>query len=133
VYSLTQDKQFIDDLKNSITIRWHNVRHSQGLREGHGANGQICPLTQLAVQLTKIIEEAGDTPFEEYRPCLRQMIRDMQFIDESGDSVIDEHEMQIVEREVTLLVDIMESVRKLAVRRGALSHCTTTCAPPMFG
>ncbi len=131
MHSLVHDFHFVNDFKDAICLRWHRLKHGQGLRTGHDAHHTVCPLTVLAPKLTQLIEEMGDSPFDMHRDCLRQMVLELQFIDEHGDSVIDEREMEILEREVNLLVDALEVMRKEAHRRGVLSRCQN--APTMFG
>lgn len=138
MHSLVHDFNFVNDFKDAICLRWHRIKHTQGLRTGHNAHATVCPLTVLAPRLTQLIEEVGDGPLDSHRECLRQMVLDLQFIDENGDSVIDEREMEMLERDVNLLVDALEVMRKEARRRGALSHCSATAhsasgASTMFG
>ncbi len=132
MHSLVHDFNFVNDFKDAICLRWHRSKHVQGLRTGHGAHAAACPLTVLAPRLTQLIEEVGDGPLDHHRDCVRQMVLDLQFIDENGDSIIDEREMEMLEREVTLLVDALEVMRKEAHRRGALSHAGGTPSS-MFG
>lgn len=131
MYSLANDRPFVQGFKDTLIRHWHSLRHSQGLRVGHDANNAVCPLSALVPRLCHILEEVGHGPLDPYRNCLREMVRELQFIDENGDSVIDDQEMQIIEREVNVLLETLEAMRIEARRRGGLSHWGN--CPTMFG
>ncbi|MCE9589470.1 MAG: hypothetical protein K8S99_02985 [Planctomycetes bacterium] len=79
----------------------------------------------------RIVEAAHDQPIESLEPEIRQHLLEGSFVDENGDASSDEPELANIDRDVTLMMRVLDTVRTEALARGYWSDAPVT--PIMFG
>lgn len=97
----------------------------------HLAQQRLSHIEWLTPDLLALLEEFRDRPTSELTPLIRRLLAEQSFIDENGDSVIDECELAMLEHEVRLVVEVLDRVRSRCRDEGRWAGTPTT--PQMFG
>lgn len=90
-------------------------------------------LTALWVlhDLVEMVAAAHDRPVRELEPVIRRVITEQSFVDECGDTVMDGQGKEVIERQVQVILRVLESVRQESLASGRWSDVPLT--PQMFG
>lgn len=89
-----------------------------------------CPILWMLPEFLELVAEAHDQPAQNLAPLIQRLILERNFVDENGDSVIDES-IRDVEHHVQVIVKVLEEIRKIALEDGSWSNAPVT--PLMFG
>jgi hypothetical protein len=81
--------------------------------------------------LVGMVAAAHDRPVRELEPMIRRVVTEQNFVDECGDTVMDAQGIKMIERQVQVILKVLESVRQQALASGQWSDVPLT--PQMFG
>jgi hypothetical protein len=85
----------------------------------HGDEGPgSCPALWVLHDLVGLLAEYHDRPARELGPMVRQLIVEQKFVDDNGDSVFEPCTRAEIDRHVSQITDILESVRREAYQQG---------------
>lgn len=105
------------------------------LREGSVWGGEDSlesgPPAGLLRELLQLLAEMHDRPVHELRPMIRRLVHEHRFVDSPGDACVEAGAARRIERQVELLVRVLEGVRQAAMESGEWS--ATPAAPLMCG
>lgn len=105
------------------------------LREGGTSPSELsaatCPPAPVLRDLLQLLMETHDRPASDLRPLIRRLFLEKSFVDSNGDTCVDEGQQRLIERQVEVLVRVLEAVRQSALTSG--QWCTRPAATPMFG
>lgn len=85
----------------------------------------------FAPELLALLDEFHDRPVRELAPLIRRLVLEQGFVDENGDSVIDEQEAARLDEVVELVLTALERVRQRFAELGRWSDVPVT--PQMCG
>jgi hypothetical protein len=92
---------------------------------------ELSPVMTVLPGLIRLVTECADRPVNKFRPTITRLIREQQFMEAAGDSIVDPHLNVQTERYVELTLRVLERVRDQAQERGEWSDAPVT--PQMFG
>jgi len=90
------------------------------------AHDPASPVCMLLPQLIQLILSDPHRPADQWAPCVRKCLGEVEFHDESA-----EHHPESMEARVRLVLDVMEALRQHGLRQGLWS--SQRCSDPMFG
>jgi hypothetical protein len=90
-----------------------------------------CPVLPVLPELLELIQEAPDQPVYQLVSTIRQLLVEREFIDGNGDSVVGEDVQDTIDRQVGLIVGVLEQLRRDGIDQGHWSEFRA--APIMFG
>lgn len=90
-----------------------------------------CSLRRMLPELIRMIAENPEQPAQQFEDTIRNLVAEQDFIDDSGDTVVDARHDAVVELYVSVFVDVLEKVRQHAITQGQWSDTPVT--PQMFG
>ena len=110
---------------------WRRIRKSWQCEGLTAAECESCPSNWLLPELIDLLEEAHERSVGELEPAVRELVAEQNFVEESGDPVIEGAHHQVTELYVTVSLRVLERVRQRAFDEGAWSNMPAT--PQMFG
>ncbi len=88
----------------------------------------LCSHETMRCELIGLVHEFHHQPTESLTTMIRQRLLEMRFIDDTGDSVVGGPQQELVELEVTILVNALEKMRNRALQRGIWGQAEA-CVP----
>ncbi len=88
--------------------------------------GDACPALWKLQELLSLLDERHDEPATHLTPLVRRVLTEQTFIDENGDGVIDDMCRIDIDRQVRLIVTVLERVRIEALEHGWWSEVSQT-------
>ncbi|MBI1336478.1 MAG: hypothetical protein GC164_05900 [Phycisphaera sp.] len=92
---------------------------------------RLSDLTHFSNTLVELLCEFHDRPASHLGPMIRRIIVEQEFIDDTGDSMIDQDFMVCLDHYVDMIVEALEQVRQRCRREGHWSD--TPITPLMCG
>ena len=84
-----------------------------------GDNEALCTLlgidAPLLSHLVELVSESQDRPVHDMKPMIREIVVERVFADESGDCVVGPGFEQHVDREIQLLLELLEKARQTSI------------------
>jgi len=96
-----------------------------------GEPGELSSVVTVLPGLIRLVTECSDRPVSKFRPTVTRLIREQQFVDVAGDSIVDPHLNVRIEWYVELTVCVLKRVRELGHEPGIRQDTPVT--PQMFG
>jgi hypothetical protein len=93
--------------------------------------GELSAVVTVLPGLIRLVSECTDRPVSKFRPTVTRLIREQQFIDTAGDSIVDPHLNVRIEWYVELTVCVLQRVREVGHEPGVRRDTPVT--PQMFG
>lgn len=109
---------------------WYRFSEMNYATPGNGSLDD-CPMLPLLPDLLQLMDEARGQPLETLAPLVRQMLVEQNFHDGNGDRVIAGDIEDTLDREVGMIVGVLEQLRMTGVAEGEWSPAPVT--PIMFG
>ncbi len=88
----------------------------------------LCSHENMRCELIGLVHEFHHQPTDQLAGMIRQRLLEMRFIDDTGDSVVDAPQQELVELEVTILVSALEKMRQRAIQHGLWGQAEA-CVP----
>lgn len=107
---------------------WEALSH-EWTEAADGGTG--CPALWVLPELLNLVCEQRDRPVQEMTPMVRRLIVEQSFVDENGDSIFDARARSQVEKQVEVIVRVLESIRQEALSDGRWSN--VPLADMMYG
>ncbi len=92
---------------------------------------ELSPVIAVLPGLIRLVSECHDQPISKFRPTIDRLIREQEFVDLGGDSIVDPHLNVHTEQYVELTIRVLERVRLEDHEKGEWSDAPAT--PQMFG
>jgi len=96
-----------------------------------GYPGELSAVVTVLPGLIRLVRECTDRPVSKFRPTVARLIREQQFVDMAGDSIVDPHLNVRIEWYVELTVCVLKRVREVGHEPGVRRDTPVT--PQMFG
>ncbi|MEX0774268.1 MAG: hypothetical protein WD042_01000 [Phycisphaeraceae bacterium] len=99
----------------------------EGISDGDASQRRTdtCPALWVLHELIGLVEEFHQIPVVQIEPTIRKLIVEQSFVDENGDCVFDADSQVEVDRQVEMIVRVLERVRQQALAVG------TWCEAPL--
>ena len=112
--------------------RWQRAVSARGqFSRLQGIDRRTCSLRRMLPELIRMIAENPEQPAQQFEGTIRCLVAEQDFVDDSGDLVVDTRHEAVVELYVSVFVEVLEHVRRHAIAVGQWSD--TPVAPQMFG
>lgn len=122
----------IDTATTPLEVMAHELLELELCRmEDVGMSASSSTALWVLSRLLKLVEETHDRPVEHLAPTIRSLVTEQSFTSDAGDCVIDARREAEVNRQVDLIVRVLEEVRMTALAQGRWS--THPATPQMFG
>ena len=112
---------------------WARERERED-REDEGGGimqAEACPIVWIIPELVDLVAGTRDRHVKSLEPVIRRRVRDLSFINESGDPFAEEERQRSIDRQIKVMTRVLSQVKGLAVSRGQWSDVPVT--PQMFG
>ncbi|MFW6059161.1 MAG: hypothetical protein ACODAQ_03215 [Phycisphaeraceae bacterium] len=110
---------------------WRAVTQRAGQRRWRLLTCEACPPQSLLPVLVELLDEAHDRPVAELEPVVRELVAERNFVEESGDPVMEGRQAEVMKLYVAVYLRVLERLRQQALDSGAWSNMRAT--PEMFG
>lgn len=117
-----------DVASNLFWSQWH--QEGSGAEVAHEA-GDPPAVTWVLDRLVRMVIELHGQPVRDLKPLIRRLIAEQSFVEEGGVPVANDHRQVQIDRQVDVVVRVLEQVRRRALARGMCSDMPLT--PQMFG
>lgn len=122
----------LDSVAQQMLAReWHKLAERDASGGLVPPSDGLCLLRKVLPEMVRLAEYAHDRPMASLEPEIRQRLLEGSFNDENGDTSCDEPEIANIDRDVQLIVRVLEAVRTEALACGYWSDAPVT--PLMCG
>jgi len=121
-----------DKIKRAVPLTLDKKSGRAMPTNDHSENpGELSAVVSVLPGLIRLVNECSDRPVGKFRPTVIRLIREQQFVDMAGDSIVDPHLNARIEWYVELTVSVLKRVRELGHEPGI--SLDTPVTPQMFG